>query len=174
MKRTVLTLAALACLGACKEEIAEIPLPVNMTVEAVSYYCQMSVLEHGGPKAQIHLEGMPAPLFFAQVRDAMAFLKSPERDHRVVVTYVSDMGSALDWSTPGIDNWTVADTAVFVIEGGIRGGMGAPEVVPFADQTKAEAFVTRYGGRIVSLEEIPDDVVIGPVDPDIPLTEPTS
>lgn len=168
-------LAALAflALAACKEDLAEVPLPISMTEEAVSHYCQMSVLDHGGPKAQIYVEGLDAPLFFAQVRDAMAFLKSPERDRRVRMSYVSDMGAAESWDTPGINNWTPAPEAHFVIEAGVRGGMGAPEVVPFARREDAEAFTTRYGGRIVTLDDIPDEAVLGAVDPDAELQEPS-
>ena len=164
---------ALLALAACKEDLAEVPLPISMTEEAVSHYCQMSVLDHGGPKAQIYVEGLGAPLFFAQVRDAMAFLKSPERDRRVRMSYVSDMGVAENWDTPGIDNWTPAPEAHFVIEAGVRGGMGAPEVVPFARREDAEAFITRYGGRIVTLDDIPDEAVLGAVDPEAELQEPS-
>ena len=170
--RPIAALALLA-LAACKEDLAEVPLPISMTEEAVSHYCQMSVLEHGGPKAQIYVEGLDAPLFFAQVRDAMAFLKSPERDRRVRMSYVSDMGVAENWDTPGIDNWTPAPEAHFVIEAGVRGGMGAPEVVPFARREDAEAFATRYGGRIVTLDDIPDEAVLGAVDPEAELQEPS-
>ena len=162
---------ALLALAACKEDLAEVPLPLSMTEEAVSHYCQMSVLDHGGPKAQIYVEGLDAPLFFAQVRDAMAFLKSPERERRVRISYVSDMGAATDWNTPGIDNWTPAAKAHFVIDAGVRGGMGAPEVVPFARTVDAEAFVARYGGRIVGFSEIPDEAVLGAVDPAAELQE---
>ena len=170
--RPIAALALLA-LAACKEDLAEVPLPISMTEEAVSHYCQMSVLDHGGPKAQIYVEGLDAPLFFAQVRDAMAFLKSPERDRRVRMSYVSDMGVAENWDTPGIDNWTPAPEAHFVIEAGVRGGMGAPEVVPFARREDAEAFATRYGGRIVTLDDIPDEAVLGAVDPEAELQEPS-
>lgn len=173
MRALVLTCAVLA-LAACKEEVAERPLPVALSEDAVSHYCQMNVLDHGGPKAQIHLDGLPEPLFFGQVRDAMAFLKSPERDSRVVVTYVSDMGVAHSWLLPGTENWIDAETAHFVIEAGVRGGMGAPEVVPFADPDAAAAFSAQYGGRVVSLAEIPDAEVIGPVDPDMELQEPAT
>lgn len=172
MRRLVLIVAMIA-LAACRNDVAEAPDPVPLTEEAVSFFCQMNVLEHGGPKAQIHLEGMPAPLFFAQVRDSVAYLKSPERDARILATFVSDMGQAADWGTPGVDNWTDAQSAFFVIEAGVRGGMGAPEVVPFALRTDAEAFVVRYGGRVVSLADIPDTEVLGPVDPDVPLKEPS-
>ena len=165
MIRLVALALALAALAGCKEEAAAPPDPVELTEENVSYFCQMNVLEHGGPKAQVHLEGQPAPLFFAQVRDAVAYLKSPERDARILTTYVSDMGAAEGWDRPGIGNWIAADTAHFVVEAGVAGGMGAPEVVPFASGDAARAFAARYGGRIVDLAGIPDDAVLGPVDP---------
>lgn len=172
MKPILLGLAAIALLAACKEESATLPDPVPLSEENVSFFCQMNVLEHGGPKAQIHLEGQPAPLFFAQVRDAVAYLKSPERDARILGTYVSDMGVAADWNTPGSDNWVLADASFFVVEAGVAGGMGAPEVVPFASEETARAFIAQYGGRIVDLGSIPDAAILGPVDPDNPLEVP--
>ncbi len=100
MKRLIL-LAALT-LAACNEDEAKAPPPpVDLTEQALSYFCQMNIAEHGGPKGQIHLDGHPAPLFFAQVRDLMAYLKSPERDAEITAVYVSDMGSAPSWSEPG-------------------------------------------------------------------------
>ena len=164
MRPLILVLAMLAVAG-CREEIAEVPEPVQLTEENVSFFCQMNVLEHGGPKAQIHLDGSPAPIFFAQVRDAVAYLKSPERDARILATYVSDMGAAESWSQPGTDNWVGSDDAVYVIEAGVAGGMGAPEIVPFAEIEAANVFSVMYGGRIVAFADIPDEVALGAVDP---------
>ena len=130
MKLPVAAIMAVLLLSACKEQMAEAPAPQPLTEEALSFFCQMNVLEHGGPKAQIHLEGQPAPLFFAQVRDGVAYLKSPERDARVTAVYVSDMGAAASWDAPGETNWVAAGKAAFVIGAGVAGGMGAPEVVP--------------------------------------------
>lgn len=163
---------ALLLLAACKEEVAEAPPPVPISEEALSFFCQMNVAEHPGPKGQIHLEGMPAPLFFAQVRDLVAYLRSPERDARILAIYVSDMGKAAGWQDPGDDNWIDATTALFVVDAGVAGGMGAPEIVPFATPEGAEAFMKRYGGRSLPLEEIPDAAVLGPVDLDQKLEDP--
>ena len=173
MKHVLLLPLLVLSLAACKNEVVEIPDPAPLTEENVSFFCQMNVLEHAGPKAQIHLEGYPAPLFFAQVRDAVAYLKSPERDARILVTYVSDMGTAPSWSTPGYMNWTASDTAHFVVDAPVKGGMGAPEIVPFALLEDAEAFAQRYGGRILPITEIPEGAVIGPVDPDMDLETPS-
>ncbi|MCY3669991.1 MAG: nitrous oxide reductase accessory protein NosL [Alphaproteobacteria bacterium] len=90
MKRLALVLLLLA---GCGEEEAALPDPVRLTAEAVGHYCMMTVLDHEGPKAQIHLEGIPEPIFFTQVRDALAYAKGPERSAGLRAIYVSDMGA---------------------------------------------------------------------------------
>ncbi|AXT29050.1 copper resistance protein CopZ (plasmid) [Ruegeria sp. AD91A] len=167
-----LVLIALIALAACKEELAEAPDPVDLTPDALSYFCQMNIAEHGGPKGQIHLKGYPAPLFFAQVRDMVAYLKSPERDADITAVYVSNMGIAPSWRQPGISNWIAADGATFVVGANVAGGMGAREVVPFADPADAKAFIEIYGGTALGLPDIPDTEVLGPVDLELPLETP--
>lgn len=167
-----LLLAALVALTACKEDIVVAPAATPLTEEALSYFCQMNIAEHGGPKGQIHLAGHAQPLFFAQVRDLVAYLKSPEREAEITAIYVSDMGVAPSWDQPGTDNWTAAETAFFVVGAGVAGGMGAPEIVPFATQQAADDFIATFGGRAMSMKQIPDDAAIGPVDLDLSLETP--
>lgn len=168
-----LVLIALVALVACKEEQIAVPDPVDLTPDALSYFCQMNIAEHGGPKGQIHLEGYPMPLFFAQVRDMIAYLKSPERDAQITAVYVSDMGAAPNWRQPGVSNWIAADGATFVVGANVAGGMGAREVVPFAGRTDAMAFIAQYGGTGLPLSGIPDTEVLGPVDLDLKLETPS-
>ena len=119
-------------LAGCRDEVAVVaPEPVAMTEEAVSHFCMMSLDEHPGPKAQIHLEGMPFPIFFAQVRDGIAYLKLPERSAGIAAVYVSNMSRAPSWDAPGIGNWIAAEDAIFVVGADVTGGMGAPELAPF-------------------------------------------
>ncbi|WP_136656785.1 nitrous oxide reductase accessory protein NosL [Nitratireductor sp. XY-223] len=160
--------AAVAFLAACSEEKAAAPDPVPLTEAALSHYCQMYVAEHGGPKAQIHLEGYPAPLFFAQVRDAIAYLRSAEREAPVTAVYVSNMSVAKSWDEPGASNWIEAGDAAFVIDSDAKGGMGAPEVVPFADRADADRFAADRGGRVTTLGEIPDETVLSAVEFELP------
>jgi len=158
-----LWLAALL-LAACREDAARAPDPVTMTGEALGHFCLMQLDQHPGPKAQIHLAGLPDPIFFAQVRDALAYLKGPERDADIAVVYVSDMGAATSWDAPGIDNWTDAADAHFVVGADVTGGMGAPEIVPFSEAGAARAFAAREGGTVMSLDAIPPGRVLAPVD----------
>lgn len=169
----IIGLSALA-LAACKEEEAKAPpAPAELSETALSYFCQMDVADHGGPKGQIHLDGHPQPLFFAQVRDMVAYLKSPERDALITAIYVSDMGAAKSWAEPGIDNWMPAEAAIFVVGAEVAGGMGAPEIVPFADPDKAQGFIARYGGEAMRLPDIPDEAALGAVDLEQPLETPS-
>ena len=165
-------LIALLALAACREEASIAPEPTRLTEDALSHFCQMNIAEHGGPKGQIHLDGYPQPLFFAQVRDLVAYLKSPERDAEITAIYVSDMGAAPSWEKPGDDNWISAEAAIFVVGANVAGGMGAPEIVPFADAQAAKGFVATYGGSLMQLDQIPDDAVLGPVDLDQKLETP--
>ena len=168
MNRLVLSLATAALalsLAACKDESsATLPAPVSMTEEALGHFCQMNLSEHPGPKAQVHLEGQLSPLFFSQVRDAIAYQRMPEQSHRILALYVSDMGAAPSWEDPGIDNWIPAPTAFYVVGSDIIGGMGAPELVPFSDETAANSFAAQYGGAVLLLSQIDDSEVLAPVE----------
>ncbi len=157
-----------ALLGACSsEEKVVVPAPVTMTEEAVGHYCQMIALDHAGPKAQVHLSGIADPLWFTQVRDAFVFDRLPEETAEVAAIYVNDMGAAKTWEEPGADNWILAAKAVYVVGSRKRGGMGAPEFVPFAEEAAAERFASNFGGSVVAYSQISDEMVLAPVSVDL-------
>lgn len=166
MKIALALLLPIALLMGCKDDVAslEIPDPQVLTEEAAGHYCQMVILEHQGPKGQVHLAGYPAPLWFSQVRDGVAYLKSPEQTAEILVLYVNDMGVAVSWSEPGPNNWIDASTAYFVVNSDAIGGMGAPEIAPFSALAKAEEFIVEHGGEIMTLAEIPAELVLSPVE----------
>ena len=159
-------LPALALISGCSigATKAEKPKAVALTEEAAGHYCQMTILEHEGPKAQAHLAGLLAPLWFSQVRDGLAYLKSPEQSAELLILYVNDMGAAKSWAEPGIENWIDANAAYFVVGSDAIGGMGAPELVPFSDQNTAKEFAGTRGGEVMRLSEIPVELVLSPVE----------
>lgn len=159
-------LALSLTLAACKEEPAQDLTPVEMTAETLGHFCQMNLLEHPGPKAQVHLEGLPgAPLFFSQVRDAIAYQRMPEQSLPMLAIWVNDMGApGATWQVPGDGNWIAADTAFYVLGSAREGGMGAPETVPFSTRAAAEAFAQAEGGKVLTLAEIPEEAVLAPVE----------
>lgn len=152
--------------SACSEPEAktEIPLPVALTEESVGHYCNMTILEHTGPKAQIHLANNPHPIWFSQVRDGVAFIRSPEEYYETTAFYVNDMGKAAQWDFPGDHTWIDAQQAWFVIGSRKTGGMGTPEVIPFGAEQIATAFAAKHGGLVVRFDDIPDAYVLGPVE----------
>lgn len=166
MKRALLFALALA---GCQQEVAQNTDPLPLTPETLGYFCQMNLLEHEGPKGQVHLDGLPgAPLFFSQVSDLVTYLRLPEQSNAVLAIYVSDMGAdGATWAEPGAANWTDAKTATYVVGSDATGGMGAPELVPFADPGEAEAFAALHGGAVMGLEAIPDSAIT-PIAADAP------
>lgn len=162
MKRILLFAFLLA---ACQEELAQNTDPLPLNPETIGYFCQMNLLEHEGPKGQVHLEGLPgAPLFFSQVSDLVVYLRLPEQSHPVLAIYVSDMGApGATWASPGAANWTDARTAHYVVGAAVEGGMGAPEVVPFSSLAAARTFAQEHGGAVMALDAIPDSAVTAPV-----------
>lgn len=165
--RPVVLLSLVALLGACTQETAQDLTPQDMTAETLGHYCQMNLLEHPGPKAQIFIEGFAAPLFFSQVRDAIAYMRAPERTAPVLAIYVNDMGRAgATWDWPGDGNWLKADAAYYVVGSARTGGMGAPETVPFGSRAAADEFSLVEGGTVLALDGITDDMVLAPVEMD--------
>lgn len=155
-------------LSGCKdsETALEKPGPIAMTEEAVGHYCNMNILEHTGPKAQIHLKVFEFPVWFSQVRDAVAYTRLPEETYEVAAIYVHDMSRAASWELPGDDAWIDIQQAFFVIDSKMTGGMGAPETIPFGTQEGAKEFASYNGGKVVKLADIPDEYVLGPVELD--------
>ena len=164
MKMLLAATVMVALLGGCREQAVPRPDPVPMTAEAMGHFCQMNLLEHPGPKAQVHLKGMPNPLFFSQVRDAVAFKLLPEQDGEITAIYVSDMAIG-PWDSPGPTNWLAAEGAFYVVGSARPGGMGTPELVPFGTQDAARGFADRYGGSVQRLDDIPARLVLAPDGP---------
>lgn len=140
------------------------PVAAEVPDDATGHYCGMLLSDHEGPKGQIHLESREGPIWFSSVRDTVAFLRLPEEARDVSAVYVNDMGLARSWEHPEAGTWVDARNAWFVVESTMTGGMGAPEAVPFSTEPAAETFRAEHGGRIVRLDGIPDDYVLGPVD----------
>jgi copper chaperone NosL len=170
MARGLIATAALLCMllpvAGCERErpAAQRPAAVELPAEATGHYCGMLLTAHEGPKGQIHLAHRPGPVWFSSVRDTIAFTRLPEEPRDISAIYVSDMARSKYYEQPDAGAWVEAREAWFVIGSALRGGMGAPEAVPFSDPQAAEAFRARHGGRVVRLDDIPDSYVLGPVD----------
>lgn len=156
--------AMIAMLAGCgEEEQAQAPPAQELTRDAVGHYCGMIVADHPGPKAQVFVKGLDEPIWFTSVRDAVAFTILPDEPKAISAIYVNDMAQATSWDAPEPGTWIEARAARFVIGSSRRGGMGAPEAVPFSREDAAAAFVTQYGGRVVPFDGIPQEYVLSPI-----------
>lgn len=156
----LLTICLMA-VTACNEEVVA-PQPQKLTREGIGHYCNMIVIDHPGPKAQVHEKGQAKPLWFSSVRDGLAYLALPGEAQRVTAFYVHDMGRAESWKKPQDDGiWINATEAFYVIGSKKRGGMGAMEAAPFKDRAKADAFAAEFGGNVVAYSEIPEAYILG-------------
>ena len=137
----------------------------------MGYFCNMTVKDHAGSKGQIILKKDEDVLWFASVRDTVAFTRMPGEPREIAAIYVSDMSNVEDWSAPNLETWVEASKAFFVIGSTKKGGMGAPEPVPFASQDIAKSFAQEFGGKVVALSDIPDNMVLGTSDMEIETSE---
>ena len=165
-RRLMLAMAgATVLVAACGKKPEGAAQPQEIESATACVLDGMLLADYPGPKAQIFLEGIAAPLFFSQVRDAIAYMRGPEQVAPILAVYVNDMGKAdATWSRPGNGNWIVADKAFYVLGSARAGGMGAPEAVPFSSRERAEDFVRAEGGRVLALADITNDMVFAPVD----------
>ena len=161
-QRTLMALIGVFLMAACdSEEVAKAPDPHEPTQNATGYYCNMTVVEHNGPKGHIFLAGDEIPLWFTSVRDTVAFTMLPEESKSIAVVYVNDMAKAKSWDQPEPGSWINAKNAIYVIGSSRVGGMGAPEPVPFSDPDKAKEFAAAFGGEIVAFADIPEGFILG-------------
>ena len=150
--------------AACEDRnAADAPPPQEPTRAATGYYCNMTVIEHPGPKGHIFLKDQSEPIWFSSVRDTIAFTMLPEEAKDIAAIYVNDMAVAKTWEQPEAGAWVRAHEAWYVIGSGRRGGMGAPEAVPFGSRDAAAAFAGMHGGEIIAFKDIPEDAILGNV-----------
>ena len=119
--------------------------------EAITYFGRMILLDHEGPRGQIHLQDGTI-LWFPSVRDLFAYYMDPAEEYPIESLYVTDMANGADWAKP--QNWMHAKNALYVIESSRVGGMGALEAVPFSNREDAKDFIDNYGGKIVAFKQV--------------------
>ncbi|MBL4802909.1 MAG: nitrous oxide reductase accessory protein NosL [Emcibacter sp.] len=148
-------------LSGCQEEV-QIPDPVQLTRDAEGFYCNMIVIDHPGPKAQVYEKDRDSAIWFTSVRDALAYNILPGEAQHVQVIYVHDMGQANNWDKPQVSGiWIKAREAFYVLESRKRGGMGARETIPFRDKASADDFSREFGGHVVAYADISRDYILG-------------
>jgi copper chaperone NosL len=143
-------LVLVGCGPAPQTTVAHVPEPIAPGEEC--HVCGMIIAGFPGPKAEAYVRGVDHPLKFCSTRDLFAFLLQPETPAIVQQVFVHDMG-ATDWDHPGDTHFTDARTAWYVVDQPRPGAMG-PTLASFRNRAQADAFVARYGGRVLRYDQI--------------------
>lgn len=153
MRRTSLALLLLLGLAACGEKAADHPAAREPGPDAIGTLCHMALSEHRGPKAQLFLKGVDAPLWFSSVRDLFAWLREDGAGKPSAALYVNDMEQG-NWDHPAPGSWVAAEQAFFVAGSDRDADMGGAELVPFSRWEAADRFIAAHGGQIMRFKDI--------------------
>jgi copper chaperone NosL len=154
------------CLGSNGEN----PEPVDLSGEKFDDEGGMAIGDHGGPNGQIFYtnnspEGRENPAWFHTLVYGLFPYHFDRRDRgwEAEVVYVTDYSKVdLPSSSDGsprlpaptaADTFTEATEVTYVAESDAVGGMG-PALPPFSEESEAENFAEKYGGRTVGFEDI--------------------
>lgn len=124
--------------------------PQEVTKATLCSLDGMVLMEHPGPKGQIHYDHGP-PDFFCDTKEMFAIYLKPEQRKRVVAVFTQDMGKA-DWNRPE-GHWIDARAAFYVFGSKRHGSMG-PTVASFAREEDAQAFVKQHGGKTIRFDAV--------------------
>jgi copper chaperone NosL len=141
-------------LAACGEAPNAVK-PLEIGKDTVCVLDGMTLADFPGPKAQIHYEP-GGPEFTCDTKEMFSLLLRPEQKRRIVAAYTQDMAKA-DWMNPQ-GYWIDAKSAFYVVGSKLQGSMG-PTVASFAQQSDAQAFAAKHGGKVLRFSEVTLDMV---------------
>ncbi|MCX2818253.1 nitrous oxide reductase accessory protein NosL [Haladaptatus sp. F3-133] len=169
----VTAVGSTGCLGGNSSE--DVPDPIALSGEKFDDQGGMAIGDHGGPNGQVFYaenspEGHENPAWF----HTLVFGLFPyhfdrlDRGWEAEAVYVTDyskvdLPSSSD-GNPRLPAPTAADTfadateVTYVAESEAVGGMG-PALPPFSEESEAEDFAERYGGRTIGFEGITSTLI---------------
>lgn len=121
------------------------------------HVCGMILARFPGPMGEVIADGQPRALKFCSTRDLFAYLLQPEAGAVVREVYVHDMAGAR-WDHPLDAPLVDARRAWYVAGHPLRGAMG-PTLASFRDREDAEVFARRFGGQILTFDQITLELV---------------
>jgi nitrous oxide reductase accessory protein NosL len=159
------------CLGGLNGDTASAPAAVAIGAQAACDECGMVISKHPGPNGQLFWEDHePAdhdpPYQFDSLKQCLFphYFEKREQGWTLAGMYVTDYSTAeytvsMDGDRPFITSHTDAESfapasdLVYVVDSDIHGAMG-PDFVPFSEKADAESFAGKYGGTVVSFDQI--------------------
>jgi copper chaperone NosL len=151
--KAVLFLLLMAPLFACEKDdkAAMSARPAAISAEDECALDGMIVANYPGPKAQILYREEGKRDFFCETKELFHLYAEPGMAARVVAIYVQDT-AGVEWEKP-VNNWIEAKGAYYVVGGNLQGSMG-PTFAPFKSREDAAPFVKKYGGEIMTFDEV--------------------
>ena len=173
-RRTVLTAVGggLAVgLAGCLGDGGEMPAAVSLDAGQACDQCGMVIEQHPGPTGQVFFDDHPpdrnGPAWFCSGTCTYSYRFDREDDGETpIVTYLTDY-STVDYSVddePSISAHLVADDyhdqadLSVVVGSDVIGAMG-PDLIPFGEQSDAEAFADEYGGDVRAASDVDRELV---------------
>lgn len=158
-RRILWALALLFLLTACDPQVDDRapsgPHPIEAGDEC--HVCGMILARFPGPMGEVIADGQSRVLKFCSTRDLFAYLLQPEAGAVVREVYVHDMAGAR-WDHPLDAPLVDARRAWYVAGHPLRGAMG-PTLASFGDREDAEVFARRFGGQILTFDQITLELV---------------
>jgi copper chaperone NosL len=152
------------------------PDPVSIEGTDECDFCGMVIPDHPGPNGQIfYRDNSPEthenPARFDSAKACLFpyLFEHEQLDWQTEAIYVTDY-STVDHEIVDVDGQQYVETAtdaetfsdaeevVFVIESRVHGAMG-PDFIPFSVEDDATAFIDRFGGRTVGMDDVTLDMV---------------
>jgi copper chaperone NosL len=128
--------------------------PVEPVAGAVCSLDGMTLADYPGPKAQIFYDNGP-PVYFCDTVEMFAMLLGTEGQRHIRAVYTQDMAKT-EWAHPQ-GHWIDARNTFYVMGSKLKGSMG-PTFASFSQRADAEAFVGKYGGKVLSFSEVTPDM----------------
>ncbi|MGE5386917.1 MAG: nitrous oxide reductase accessory protein NosL [Betaproteobacteria bacterium] len=149
-RQLLLALCCAGLLAACGQSATTAPTALELKPDTACSLDGMVLLDYPGPKAQIHY-AQGNPEFFCDTVEMFSIYLQPEQQKRVTALFVQDMATA-DWNRP-LDHWIDAKSAFYVVGSKRRGSMG-PTLASFGNESAAQAFAQKEGGKVHRFNEI--------------------
>ncbi|MDT6960208.1 nitrous oxide reductase accessory protein NosL [Cupriavidus sp. SZY C1] len=143
-------------LAACSRPAPAAPTPADFDPATACDLDGMLLADHPGPKAQIFFAGQAAPVWYCDTVELFSTLLRPEQVRPVTAVFTQDMELA-DWNTPR-GHWFDARTGFYVTGSRRHGAMG-PTIPGFRNESAAQAFAHKHGGKVLPYAGITADMV---------------
>jgi copper chaperone NosL len=138
----------------CSEKVKTVE-PEEITNGTICALDGMQLMDYPGPKGQIQYD-QGSPDFYCDTVEMLSIYLRPEQQRRITAVFTQDMGQA-DWIQPK-GHWIDAKAAFYVLGSSRKGSMG-PTLGSFAREADAQAFATKYGGKVLRFEQVTLDMV---------------